>query len=89
MVSFAENFQVSLYSSAQAHVQCVGDQGMADGNFEYPVDRAEFPEVLEVQIVSGVYSQTDLLGTTGSGGVLMEHSVDVAAFEGSGVWFGV
>ena len=38
-------------------MQCVGDEGVADGDFQNARDRAEMPEVVEVQVVSGVYAQ--------------------------------
>lgn len=61
-----EDFEVGLDGGVKAHIDGIGDQGVADGDFEDVGDtRTKSAEVLEAEIVPSVDTEAEIVGSLG------------------------
>lgn len=65
-----EDFKVGLDGGVKAHIDGIGDQGVADGDFEDVGDtRTKSTEILQAEVVSSVDTETKIVSALGRRGV--------------------
>ena len=64
---------VGLHGGGIAQLQCIGNQGMTDGDFEHAGHLAhKGGEVVAVEIMPGIHAQAGIQRRLGGGGVALQ-----------------